>query len=237
MTAARSPAIWMRWARLLFLHWPMPVNDAAKLLPPGLEVDTFGGTAWIGLVPFRMEATHVRGIPRPLERMTGMSAFFECNVRTYARVGDRRGVWFCSLDAERLVPVLGGRWLWGLNYVHGRFDVEIEGDRVRYELCRFRGEGRTHIDWEAEGPLPPSEPGSLEHFLTERYLLFVHRRGRLFAGRVEHEPWPLRKARLHALDDTLVPSAGVLASVRGEPLALASDGVDVRGYPLEPVAP
>lgn len=116
--------------------------------------------------------------------------------------------------------------------MHARFDVSRDGDATRYALRRRWGRtGATEVEWRAGEPLPPSQPGSLEHFLTERYWLFALRRGALLRGRVEHHPWPLRRAVVASIDDTLVAEAGV--RVRGAPHVLASDGVDTVGFAPE----
>lgn len=222
----------MTWANLLFLHWRLPPEAVRPLVPPELELDTFDGSAWVALVPFRMQACSFRGFgwaPGAL----GLRDFYECNVRTYARFRGLAGVWFFSLDAQTLLPVLGGRWMWSLNYVHSRFDVTRDGDATRYQLTRRRGPwpaARTSIAWRPGARLPTSEPGSLNHFLTERYWLFTRRRGRIMAGRVEHDPWPLHQAELLHLDDGLVAAGG--AKVSGPPMALASPSIDVMGWSL-----
>lgn len=228
-----TPGVRMRWDDLLFLHWPVPQAVMRPLVPPSLTLDLFDETAWIALVPFRMEQTRFRGIPD----LPGLGSFYECNVRTDVRTKDAKardvpGVWFFSLDAERLLPVLGGRWLWSLNYIHSRFAVHAHQQRFEYTLTRQRNpEQRTRIEWSAGDPIPPSIPGSLEHFLTERYWLFTLRGGRILGGRVEHKPWSLRSATLHTLDDTLMQSARV--PVSGQPLAWHSDSISVLGYPLQ----
>lgn len=224
----------MRWAHLLFAHWRVPPEVMAPLLPRDLELETFDGAAWIGLVPFRMEAVHVRGVPSVAERALRLDHFLECNVRTYARCGDVSGVWFFSLDAERLLPVLGGRWMWGLNYVHSRMSMRVDGDRTTYTARRRDGTS-SRIVWRTGASLPPSRPGTLEDFLTNRLELFSVRGGRVYAGRVDHAPWPLREASIEVIDDGLVAAAGVHAS--GAPHLLASDGVDTVGFPLRQVSP
>lgn len=228
----------MRWDSLLFLHWPIHPDAIRPLIPDPLEVDLYGGSAWVALVPFRMEATRFRGYP-PLP---GLSSFYECNVRTYVRArnalgNDVSGVWFFSLDAERLLPVLGGNWLWSLNYVHSRFRVRSthtgsgEIDSCDYALWRRRdGRERARVEWTRGAPVARSVPGSIEHFLTERYWLFTMRRGLVMGGRIEHEPWSLRRASVSRLEDTLVPAAGL--RVDGEPLAWHSDSIDVCGWNL-----
>src|SRR5947207_5168170 len=61
------------WRDLLFAHWPVPAEALRPLVPPALEVETFDGTAWIGVVPFRMTGV----MRRPLPDVPGVSAFPE----------------------------------------------------------------------------------------------------------------------------------------------------------------
>jgi uncharacterized protein YqjF (DUF2071 family) len=227
-TSVAAPDVRMSWTNLLFMHWPVDPALLRARLPAELELDLFDRRAWVAIVPFRMERCAFRGVP-PLP---GTRTFYECNVRTYARWRGAPGVWFLSLDAQSLLPVLGGRWLWSLNYRHARFDVRHTDDEHDYAL-RLRApwpSAHLRVRWRTGEALPPSAPGSIEHFFTERYWLFTRRRGSIMAGRIEHEPWPLRHALVEDLHDGLLPQAGL--TVKGEPMALASEGVDVLGWKL-----
>ena len=95
--APRGPTVMrQRWASLLFLHWVVPLDLLRSLVPPELEIDTFEGRAYVGLVPFTM--TGVR--PTLLPAIRRCSDFHEVNVRTYVHFRGRDpGVWFFSLDA------------------------------------------------------------------------------------------------------------------------------------------
>jgi uncharacterized protein YqjF (DUF2071 family) len=95
----------MRWVELLFAHWPIDPGALGGLLPPDLEIDTYDGQAWLGIVPFRMEDVAPRGLPSP----PGLGAFPEVNLRTYVRHRGRAGVWFLSLDAASRITVEGAR--------------------------------------------------------------------------------------------------------------------------------
>ena len=89
------------WRDLLFAHWPIPVEELARVVPKKFELDLWNGLAWIGVVPFRMDRIHPRGtVPLPW-----LSATPEINVRTYVRFGGKRGVLFFSLDAANIVAV------------------------------------------------------------------------------------------------------------------------------------
>ena len=221
------PSIHMRWHDLLFLHWRVETARLRPLVPKELELDLFDDQAYVALVPFEMRDTRFRGLPD----LAWLRQFPECNVRTYVRHGGVAGVWFFSLDAASLLPVLGARSLWRLPYVWSRIGIEREGDVTRYSLRRVVSGARSHIVWRRGEPLPQSSPGSLEHFLTERYWLFSRRFGRIERGRVAHAPWALRRAELLELDDELVGRAGM--DVAGEPHVLCSDGIDVEGWALQ----
>src|SRR5438874_210870 len=79
------PAVDMTWHDLLFMHWPVKADDLRPLIPQSLEIDTFAGEAWIGVVPFRM--TRVK--PYRFPSIPRCSAFPELNVRTYVTDGKK----------------------------------------------------------------------------------------------------------------------------------------------------
>ena len=55
--------MYQRWRDLLFLHWEYPAAAIQETLPDGLFVDTFGGKAYLGIVPFFMENIRPRRSP------------------------------------------------------------------------------------------------------------------------------------------------------------------------------
>src|SRR5919202_1981641 len=93
----------MQWHDLLFMHGPVPPALLRPLIPPALELETFDGTAWLGITPFRMAGTRPRFVP-PLP---WVSAFPELNVRTYVTAEGKPGVWFFSLDAGNPLAARG----------------------------------------------------------------------------------------------------------------------------------
>lgn len=102
--------MFQRWELLTFLHWRFEPKPIRRLLPRGLTLDTFEGAAWIGLTPFR-----VAGLRPPFApAIPWISRFPETNVRTYVRGPEgERGVWFFTLEAGRLVAVLGAGYCTG----------------------------------------------------------------------------------------------------------------------------
>ena len=84
------------------------------------------------------------------------------------------------------------------------------------------------------GEPAPARPGTLEHFLAERYLLYSMARGELRRGAVHHAPYPLQPAEVTACDETLIAAAGI-ARPAEPPLAHFASRVDVEMFALEPI--
>jgi uncharacterized protein YqjF (DUF2071 family) len=199
----------MRWCDLAFLHWPVVPDAVRPLLPGGLELDTFDGMAWIGIVPFRMEDVRLRFSPN----IPGVSAFPELNVRTYARAGDRTGVWFLSLDAASRVAVRGARLLFNLPYYDAEIRVERRGEAMAYESRRIHANApRAEFagSYSPTGPVTEARPGTLEYFLVERYCLFTAaRNGELAYIDVHHHPWPLQPATVRIETNSMTAATGI----------------------------
>ncbi|MCA9175403.1 MAG: DUF2071 domain-containing protein [Planctomycetales bacterium] len=230
-TLRPSPPLcgWQRWQQLTFLHWPAPVDAIRQLVPNELELDLHDGTAYVGLVPFRMEGVvPFRWWPKSLA-----FRFLETNVRTYVHARGRPGVYFFSLDAASRLAVLAARWMWSLPYYYAHMQFQAEGDVLTYR-CQ-RGAVTSTVRCRPGEPLGPVAPDSLEFFLLERYLLFVKRRGELLSGQVHHVPYPAHAAELLEADGNLISAAG-LPCEGPPPLVHYSPGVEVEIFPLRRLA-
>jgi hypothetical protein len=228
--------MYQQWRDLLFLHWEYPAAAIQATLPEGLFVDTFGGKAYLGIVPFFMR--NIR--PRFLPAVPGISNFMELNLRTY--VYDRSGVpgvWFYSLDANQWLAVNIARRFFHLPYQHARMKSSrtTEG-RIRYESLRTgeRANGAACVFGYAPGlDLPQPSPDSLEFFLVERYRLYSRAPDGLRRGAVFHPPYPLCCAEGTAWDEQLLALDAFTPTGRPPDHTLMSRGVDVSVFPLESV--
>ena len=204
-------AIFQDWQHLLFLHWETAADDMRKLLPPGLELDLFQGKAYVGLIPFTVKNSRPAFTPPLLV----LSDFHEVNVRTYVRHEGTPGVFFFSLDAANRSAVMAARATYRLPYHFARMSMEFDepNRRIDYRSER-RWPGplpancsiRYHIP---ESPANPASPGTIEHFLIERYTLFTYSGGRMYAAIVEHQPYLIQRAEVEALEETLIWAAKI----------------------------
>ena len=224
----RFPVMFQGWHRISFLHWPCDAGRLQARLPAGLTVDAFEKVAWIGLTPF-----HLTGLRPPfLPALPGLSNFPEMNLRTYVRGPAGPGIWFFSLDAASLLAVLGARLSYGLPYHWATMQVTSAGRHVHYASARAGAAAAITV--EVGEPLP--DPDELIRFLTERYRLYTRLLGQLAMAPVEHEPWPLHRARLVNLNETLRRAVGIPDGDRPA-LVHWSPGVRVRvGLPRRPTS-
>jgi uncharacterized protein len=217
------------WEDLLFAHWPVPVETLRALVPSVLELDTFEGQAWIGIVPFRMSGVRLRWTPS----VPGLSEFPELNVRTYVKVGGKPGVWFFSLDAANRAAVAAARAWFQLPYFYAYMKSEPERGEIRYSSRRIdrRGRGeRFSAKYGAVGKCFHAGAGTLEHFLTERYCLYAQRGdGAILRGEIHHLPWELQEARAKIEENTMAESLSV--ALAGEPLLHFSELQEVIVWP------
>ena len=257
---SRAHVMLQRWERLAFLHWRWDAAEIQRTLPPGLFVDTFQGDAWLAIVPFYMRGIRPRFCP-PVPGISNFLELnartyvhdengrpgvwfysLDCNqpfavwtARTFfhlpyqhARMKARESVLECagppalsessrglehSKTLSQAAEFRSESWIDYTCHRHG----ESEPSRFRYQVF-----GHTHH----------AEPGSLEFFLAERYLLFSQTPRGIRCGQVHHTPYPLAEVKLEAWDVNPLLQAGFADPRRPPDHLIGSPGVDVRVYPL-----
>jgi uncharacterized protein YqjF (DUF2071 family) len=221
------------WHDLLFAHWPVDARELKDKLPPGLELDTFDGQAWLGIVPFHMTNVAPRGVPP----VPFVSSFIELNVRTYVTLRGKPGVYFFSLDANSWMAVMAARALFHLPYFSATMTVDQPDGRFVYTSARdtTRGVAEFAATYWPIGSVVTPTPGTLEYFLTERYCLYtVDDAFRARRLEIHHPPWPLQVAEAAVAVNTMADAAGIrLPSIA--PLLHFVRRQDVVAWPLRDV--
>ena len=220
------PAVHQSWRDVTFLHWRYDPEVVERLLPDGLRPHVRDGAAWVGLTPFSVERFRLSLLP-PLPCL---SYFPETNVRTYV-VGPtgRDGIWFMTLEVDSLLTTVGARLGYGVAYRWADMRVDRQDDHVTYssEGRGWRRSVRHRITVEPGRPLAVEDLTDLDHWLTGRWRGWTRVAGRLAEVPVQHQRWPLWRADVVNLEETLLESVG-LPAPRDAPLVHFSPGVDVR---------
>lgn len=192
-----------RWSEMLFLHCPVDAAKINQFLPPGLELDTFEGRAWVTVLPFRVTDMHVRSFPA----FPYLHAYLELNVRTYVRYGNTPGIFFFSLDADKLLNVLGAR-LSALPYYYASMRMDKEKDFFHY-VSRRRRKAAFYFEGtyrRTAGAYCPVE-GTLDHWLLERYYAWSPIKNGLIEIGIHHTPWEVQDAEAHVQTVSIPPFA------------------------------
>ena len=228
-----QPVMHQNWGKLLFMHWRMKEELLRPHIPPELEIDTYGGSAWLAITPFTM--WDIRAFPPFIPPIPGLNSMHELNVRTYVHYNGVPGVWFFSLDTDSAPAALAARTFFHLPYFDAEIDLEQNDDVIDYELMR-RDEPKAEFQasWKIGKELPRSQPGSREFFLTERYILYTEDDGELYRAQVHHEPWTLQQAELQEFSSDIITANGLPATT-GQPILHYAEEISVDIWLLESV--
>jgi uncharacterized protein len=203
------------WHDLLFAHWRIDTaqlrTTLRPLIPNALEIDTFQGEAWIGVVPFRMSGVRLRATPA----LPTLSAFPELNVRTYVTHGGKPGVWFFSLDAAKAVAVSVARAWFHLPYFNACMRcesrngwIEYTSERTDRRSAKAPIQAKLRARYRPTGEIFHAQPGTLEHFLTELYCLYAaDAKGQISRGEIQHGQWQLQPAQADFRENTMIEAS------------------------------
>ena len=243
------PFLTALWRRPLLLSWPAPDAALLPLLPAGLCLDRWQGSAYISLVGIGFADTRVWGLPAYPRR------YAQVNLRFYVR--RRRdagcpvpGVVFIRQIVPHSITAGAARILYGEPFARrpvvcaiappdsddgsGSVAYRWQDDNGRW--CSFRasvlsvaGAGDCYGDIDRDGV---AVPGSLADFLTARYWGYNGKpHGPTRAYRVTRSPWRLQPAAAVATDADFAAEYGpaLAAAMSGPPAsALLADGGRAR---------
>lgn len=219
------------WHDLMFVHWPVSPVLLRPLIPDLLEIDTFEGEAWLGVVPFRMSNVRPRGVPA----INGLSHFPELNVRTYVQARGIPGVVFFSLDAGNPIAVQLARSLFHLPYFNALMTCQRTQETIQYRSQRSH-RGAPAADFIASyrpiSAASSSARDTLPYWLTERYCLYTTYHKHLYRADIQHRPWSLQAGEIEIQRNTMVEPYH-LHLPDTQPLLHYADLQEVLVWPLQ----
>ncbi len=222
------------WERLLFAHYRVSVDVIRPMIPPQLEIDTYEGEAWISIVPFMMNHVHLHGIPA----FPTTGKFPELNVRTYVKFQGKVGVWFFSLDAASWLAVWVARLTYHLPYYFARMKLTENGETITYSSERIHRNSPSAAFKATYRPIAPIKDyakGSLDRWLSDRYVLYAGDNQRVFIGHITHVPWGLQPAEANFEQNDMAHVAGIPLLDATPPLLHYVHQLDVIAWAIEAV--
>ena len=215
------------WNDLLFAHWAVPQEQLRPLVPSELPLDSYDGQCWVAVAPFHMSGIRGRFMP-PLP---GVSALPELNVRTYVTYGGKAGVYFFSLDAASRLAVWGARTFYKLPYFFATMNVRDREGWIDYRSSRSTSPAEFRGSYRPVSQVQLRPPGSLEHWLTERYCLYTVSGGNVYRSEIHHPQWPLQDAEAEIQMNSMAAAARIVLP-SAIPLLHFSKKLEVLIWPL-----
>lgn len=223
-----SPQGSQSWKNLLFSHYEISYEKLRPLIDSRLELDSFNGKYYIGIIAFEMQDVQPFS---PFPSIPTAKNFNEINVRTYVKYKNKDpGVVFLSLDAESLLVVLGARLFWGLPYF--KSNISKHHDELNNFLVYHCN--RDSLDFTIAGWYNTKQQINTEfsNFLVERYRFYGTKNDNLYKVEVRHEPYKT----FNVLELNCVAEAK--SNHKFAPLdkfvgTFYSPGVDVRVWPKQ----
>ena len=192
------------WYGLLFAHWRVPVSQVRILVPKELELDTFHGEAWASMTPLQ-----IRMRPRGLFSVGRVWSFPELNFRTYVQYQGIAGIYFFSLDAGSSLAIAGARAFYRLPYFKSKMEMSRTGPDISFKSDRRSSPAFFYADYRPVSPAHLASAGTLEHWLTERYCLYVTEGKQVWRGEIHHPPWLLQNVTAEISRNTVDVAAGL----------------------------
>lgn len=206
--AGVRPMFLADWTGALFIHFRADPGALSRVVP--FDLDLRNGHAFFSLVAFTQSRLRPSIGGKIAAWMSAPLAEHEfLNLRAYVRVNDEPAIFFVSEWIPNRLAVLIGPRLYGLPYRLGAIEFEnmMNGKPMRGRVAA--PEGRLTYRARVEGPtLAPAAPGSLDHFLLERYVAYTSRHGTRRSFRVQHAPWPQVRTAVKLTDASLLASLG-----------------------------
>lgn len=227
--AAKTWIMKQTWKHVLFLHWPLHAESLRPFIPKELEIDTYDGQAWLGMIVFEMGGIY----PRGLSRLPLTPPFSEINVRTYVTYKGEPGIYFLSIDVNNWASLnIAKRW-YHLPYRPSEVSIQKEGASLHFEGIRKKE------PLYVKGSYTPlkesffSRAGRLDYWFTERYRLYSSDSfSNLYTASIDHPPWALQNTEVTIDKNTLFSPFGFHLGADA-PIAHYSYGVQTNFWNIK----
>ena len=183
---------YQEWNNALFLHWEIAFDILRNHVPKDLHIDSYEGKYYISLVAFTMQKIR----PKNLPAIKFISDFHEINLRTYIDNGNKKGVYFLNIEAEKHLSAFIARNLSGLPY--GRSIIK-RTNKTYNSKDAVKGFA---LDTEFEVKQKILNKSDLDKWLTERYCLYFDTKRELFRYDIHHKEWELKNVEIKKLSLT-----------------------------------
>lgn len=169
---------YQEWKDVIFLHWPVAMDDLRDFVPNNLTIDVFEGQPWVSLLIFKLENMR----PRFLPAFPPLSNFYEINLRTYVKAEGKAGIYFFKLEASNAISANLAKVATKLPYVYS--NIKRDGNNITSTNNKMSSD--LELQYEI-GAL--KEKKGIDIWLMERYVLFQTDKSKISKIEIHHYEW------------------------------------------------
>jgi uncharacterized protein len=158
------------WSHIIMANYEVPTEVLIPYLPSGVQLDLYGGKAYVSLVGFMFKNTKIFNLPIPW-----LGTFEEVNLRFYVtrneKVFEKRGVVFVN----ETIPYKAVAWVANKLYkehytvVPTRHNITVNEAKQHVSFEWKKNSKWNSIAVEANTQAMPMRPQSFEEFIFEHY--------------------------------------------------------------------
>jgi len=178
------------WHDVLFIHWSVPFEILRTHVPAPFILETHGEKSWITVILFQAKNTRLRGMPSKIS----YPSFLQMNIRTYIQFGGEPGIYFFSVDVNRLLIMAAAKGILQLPYELAEMKFKKSKNQLLFKSKRKKGDyplPSITANYQPSTLKIPNQQGTLPYWLTERYSFWMIKGNKIIKGPLSHVPWEL----------------------------------------------
>ena len=149
-------AIHAHFRHCLTLTYAFPPDVLRRLLPPGLELDTYNGHAFFAVALVQTESLRPASLPERCGQNFFLAGYRVFTTFTRPNGSRVRGLRILRSDADRAGMVIGGNMLTHYNYHRCQAKADEEGLRLHFSVSTTDDRGTLDVVTDLSNPSLPS---------------------------------------------------------------------------------
>lgn len=217
------------WHDLLFAHYPVKLELLQKLVPPVIQLDSYNGSAWIGIVPFHVQNHRARLLPP----IPGIDRFSQLNIRTYVTVNGKRGVYFIRVDMNHLIAGVLAKTFYYMPFQAATIKMK-QNDQTIHFNSQKNGQHQFEFQCKYKPITLPfyAAKGSFEQWLVERYSFYaLNKKGEVVRSDILHDYWPLQLVEGEISNHSILLNVGIQVA-KDEPILHYAKKMEALLWPV-----
>lgn len=172
-----------KWENSLYMHWEYNQQELQKLLPDGLELDTFQNKAYLSVIALQSNNSKLECIPFDLP--ASMTSFNKISIRTYVKYNGQKGIYYIDSHSDSfLTSFISNKFL---NMPCNKSNIQFakEKNKFAYKANVFNLEFKVN---RTKNKPQEVTKNTINHFVLNRDIIFTtDKNNNIISRQIEHQ--------------------------------------------------